>query len=101
MLAWVTVLLLTYLIVFEALFARTPGKRVLGLEVQDVDGTRPELPAVIYRNLFRVELLVPPPYIVALLSLLVMLASRHHQRPGDLVACTTVRRKRRGRPSHD
>lgn len=86
--------LLGYFIVFEALFARTPGKRLMGLEVQMVDGGRPSLPATIYRNLFRIELMLPPPWIVPMLCLLIMVGSPLHQRPGDLVARTTVRRTR-------
>lgn len=89
---WFVIALLFYFIVFEALFARTPGKRLMDLEVQDVEGGRPGLAAVIYRNVFRVELLVPPAYLVPLLSLLVMISTRHKQRPGDLVARTAVRR---------
>ena len=92
LLALFTVLLLGYFVVCEALFARTLGKRLLGLEVQDVDGGRPSFGSAIYRNVFRIELLLPPLYVVPVLSLLLMLTSQHCQRPGDLVARTTVRR---------
>ena len=47
---------------------------------------------MIYRNVFRIELLVPLPYLVPLLSLLVMISTPHNQRPGDLLARTVVRR---------
>lgn len=85
---------LLYFIVFEALFARTPGKRLLNLEVQTLEGGRPSLGALVFRNLFRIELLVPPPYLTLLVSVAVMLVSPQHQRPGDLVARTAVRRSR-------
>lgn len=94
LLAWFMVILLAYFIVFEALFARTPGKRIVGLEVQDLEGGPPDLAATLYRNLFRIELLILPLWIVPALSLVVMFLNPHHQRPGDLVARTAVRRTR-------
>jgi uncharacterized RDD family membrane protein YckC len=90
--AWFLIALVVYFSAFEALFARTPGKLLLGLEVQRLDGGRPGLASCLYRNLFRIELVLPPPYLVAPLSFLVMLMSDHHQRPGDLLASTCVRR---------
>lgn len=92
LIAWAVILLVAYLTLFEVLFASTPGKRLMGLEVQDVDGGRPSTSALIYRNVFRVEILVPPPYLVPLLSCLIMLSTPLRQRPGDLLARTTVRR---------
>jgi uncharacterized RDD family membrane protein YckC len=92
LIAWAVILLVAYLTLFEVLFASTPGKRLMGLEVQDIDGGRPSTSALIYRNVFRVEILVPPPYLVPLLSLLIMVSTPHRQRPGDLLARTTVRR---------
>ncbi|MCO5172077.1 MAG: RDD family protein [Planctomycetes bacterium] len=83
-----------YFAFFEALFARTPGKRLLDLEVQDLQGGRPSRWALLFRNLFRVELLLPPPYLTMMLSLLIVLVSPHRQRPGDLLARTAVRRAR-------
>lgn len=83
-----------YFAVFEALFARTPGKRLLDLEVQDLQGGRPTRWALLCRNLFRVELLLPPPYLTMMLALLMMVVSPHRQRPGDLLARTAVRRAR-------
>lgn len=87
-------LVLVYFVVFEALFARTPGKRLMNLEVQALEGGRPSVGALVFRNLFRIELLVPPPYLTLFLSVVVMLVSPQHQRPGDLVARTAVRRSR-------
>ncbi|MGE0710341.1 MAG: RDD family protein [Planctomycetota bacterium] len=92
LLAWFAALLLLYFIVCEGLFARTLGKRLVGIEVQDITGASPGWAAALYRNAFRIELLLPPLYVVPVLSLLVMLTSNHRQRPGDLVAFTTVRR---------
>ena len=92
--AWATGLLILYFTVFEVTLARTPGKRILGLEVQDVNGGRPTLSAILFRNAFRIELLIPPFYLVPVVSLVMMLTSRHTQRPGDFLAHTTVRRSR-------
>lgn len=92
--AWATGLLILYFTAFEATLGRTPGKRILGLEVQDVNGGRPPLSAILFRNAFRIELLIPPFYVVPVLSLVLMLTSRYTQRPGDFLAHTTVRRSR-------
>jgi uncharacterized RDD family membrane protein YckC len=92
--AWATGLVLVYFTVFEGFLGRTPGKRVLGLEVQDVTGGRASFSSIFYRNAFRIELLIPPFYIVPVLSLVLMLTTRYSQRPGDLLAHTTVRRTR-------
>lgn len=92
--AWATGLVLTYFTVFEGLLGRTPGKRILGLEVQDVAGGPAPFSAIFYRNAFRIELLIPPFYIVPVLSLVLMLTTRYSQRPGDLLAHTAVRRTR-------
>ena len=94
LITWFVIGLLAYFTAFEALLTWTPGKRVMKLEVQHVDGGRPGFAAMIYRNVFRIELLVPPPYLIPLLSLLVMISTPHNQRPGDLVARTAVRRVR-------
>jgi uncharacterized RDD family membrane protein YckC len=90
------VALIGYFAVLEAVFARTPGKRLLDLEVQDLAGGRPTRGALLFRNLFRVELLLPPPYLAMIVSLLVMMVSPQRQRPGDLLARTAVRRVRLG-----
>jgi uncharacterized RDD family membrane protein YckC len=90
LLAWAVVLLLGYFTLFEALFTRTPGKRLMGLEVQRVEGGRPGFLATLYRNAFRIELLLPPIHLMPLLSLLVMVMGPRRQRPGDLVARTVV-----------
>lgn len=99
--AWCGVALLAYLTVCEAIFGRTPGKRLLGLEVKTLDGKEASLLARLYRNLFRVEIifiatLIQVPtlgdqrFLVPLMALAVMLGTPRAQRPGDLVAGTVV-----------
>jgi uncharacterized RDD family membrane protein YckC len=110
--AWATLALLAYLTLCEAIFGRTPGKRLLGLEVKTTDGKTPSLVARLYRNLFRIELIfmgtvvqVPPlgsqpvgTIWIPMIALAVMLATPRAQRPGDLVAGTVVQRSRSARP---
>jgi uncharacterized RDD family membrane protein YckC len=107
--AWGAVGVIAYFAVIEAVFGRTPGKRILGLEVRDVaTGERPTPLALVYRNLFRIEVvfattvisLLSVAFWVPLLSLLVMLATPRTQRPGDIIAGTVVQRMRR-RASRD
>jgi uncharacterized RDD family membrane protein YckC len=103
--AWRTLACLAYLVGFEVLTGRTPGKRLYGLEVRALDGGTPTRLALLYRNLFRIELLVPfvqiPPWgeqrlivPLPLVALLVMLTSPRTQRPGDVIARTVVQRVR-------
>ncbi|MEZ6183629.1 MAG: RDD family protein [Planctomycetota bacterium] len=82
---------LGYFTLCELVWAKTFGKACVGLEVQDLAGGRAPWNAVLYRNLFRIELLIPPPHLLGALALLILVCSRHRQRPGDWVACTTVR----------
>ena len=89
--AFFTLGALAYFTACEVAFARTPGKAWVGLEVQDIAGGRAPWSAVLYRNLFRIELLLPPPNVLGALALLILVFSRHRQRPGDWVACTAVR----------
>jgi uncharacterized RDD family membrane protein YckC len=112
LLAWCTLALLGYLTVCEAVFGRTPGKRLLGLEIKTIDGKEPSLAARLYRNLFRIELIffatviqIPPlgdqrigAIPIPLIALAIMLATPRAQRPGDLVAGTVVQRARDPRP---
>ena len=112
LLAWCTLALLGYLTICEAVFGRTPGKRLLGLEIKTIDGKEPSLAARLYRNLFRVELIffatviqIPPlgdqrigAIPIPLIALAIMLATPRAQRPGDLVAGTVVQRARDPRP---
>jgi uncharacterized RDD family membrane protein YckC len=66
---------------------RTPGKVALGLRVLTLQGRRPDLPALVARNLVRLVDLVPGTYAVG--GWLVAAGSRS-QRLGDLVAGTVV-----------
>jgi uncharacterized RDD family membrane protein YckC len=85
--------LMAWLTLWEGAFRRTPGKWLLGLEVQDQDGGRPSATALLVRNLFRIELLLPPLWLAGLVTLTVMLLTPRHQRPGDLLARTVVVRR--------
>jgi uncharacterized RDD family membrane protein YckC len=106
--AWCSVAVIAWFAIVEAVFGRTPGKRVLGLEVRDAEtGERPAPLSLVYRNLFRIEVVFATTVIpllsfavwVPLLSLAVMLATPRTQRPGDLIAGTVVLREKR-RPRH-
>ncbi|MBI3723765.1 RDD family protein [bacterium] len=106
--AWATLGFVGYLCLFEVLFGRTFGKRIVGLEVRTLQGGTPPLLARIYRNLFRIELLflatpIPIaspwgdqklPLLVPFVALIVMVATPRTQRPGDVVAGTVVQRSR-------
>lgn len=87
------VALLGWLTGWEALVRRTPGKWLLGLEVQDVDGGRPPASALLLRNLFRIELLLPPVWLAGMLTIAIMLVTPRRQRPGDILARTVVVRR--------
>jgi len=76
-----------------ALRGRSPGKRVLGLAVVDLQGGPADLLALVTRNLLRPLDIIPGSYG---LGALVMLASSRAQRWGDLAAGTVVVRRRRG-----
>lgn len=81
-----------YCIVSEAGVGATPGKLLLGLRVCDENGNRPNLPAIIIRNVLRIELYfmlnLAPTAILAVLT-------RNRQRIGDLIARTVVVEKER------
>ncbi len=82
-----------YFPIFEIyLRGRTPGKKVMGLEVIDADGRRLAANAVIIRNMARLVDFLPE---LMLLGGLVALADRWHRRIGDFAAQTVVIRHRR------
>lgn len=92
--------MLGWLAIWEGVLCRTPGKWLLGLEVQDQDGGRPSAASLLVRNLFRIELLLPPVWLAGLVTLTVMLLTPRHQRPGDILARTVVvRRAQAPRPA--
>ncbi len=88
------------LIGYHALFGvfgagRTPGKRLMGLEVYDEHGFVPTPAQHLLRSVFwplEAFLMVPVP-----IGIVVMAATPRHQRLGDMVAGTVVLR----RPVHD
>ena len=89
-----TVLLL-YFTIFEWLLALTPGKAVFGIKVADYDTLAPvknnSFIRILIRNGYRVlELLSVFALITLPLILIVMTLSPRRQRPGDMVANTTV-----------
>ncbi len=80
-------LVVAYFIVCEAAFGLTPGKRLAGLRVTRVDGTRAGLWPVVVRNLLRpIEAWDSTVW----LGGIVILFSSRRQRSGDHLAGTVV-----------
>ncbi|HEX7900441.1 MAG TPA: RDD family protein [Planctomycetota bacterium] len=77
-----------YGLVLEAIFGWTPGKRILGLRVAGVDGTRAPLQAIALRNVVRLIDAVFP--LQLFLGMSFIMATRRRQRLGDLLAKTMV-----------
>jgi uncharacterized RDD family membrane protein YckC len=89
LLLWLVPFIPAYYIVFEAMVGATPGKLLLGLRVEKLDGRRFSLAAAVIRNLVRYADAMPFGwYFVA--AILITLTPRR-QRLGDLVAGTSVR----------
>lgn len=82
-----------YFPVMEALTGRTVGKFVTRTRVVDATGGRPSLVQALVRTLFRL-IEVNPLLIGGLPAGIAVLASRHKQRMGDMVARTYVLRER-------
>jgi len=80
---------LSYFLIFEATWSRTPGKYLQGLVVRNADGTRCSFGAVLIRTLLRV-LEVNPILLGALPAGLFVLLSSRKQRFGDILANTLV-----------
>ena len=77
-----------YMVLFEVLWlGYTPGKRLLGLRVVQLDGTPPDWGSSLLRNLLRLIDMLPFGYGCGILS---SLASPRFQRLGDMVAGTLV-----------
>lgn len=88
----VTVTILGYYIVFEALNGgRTPGKAAFGIRVASADGAPVSLGAVVLRTLMRLIDFLPSVYAAGAVAVLV---TPRNQRLGDLVANTVVIRDR-------
>jgi uncharacterized RDD family membrane protein YckC len=77
----------TYYAVLEGLFGATVGKGMARLRVTDLEGRRLGWQAAIVRNLARLLDVLPFAY---LLGGILTLATRRHQRLGDLVSGTIV-----------
>ncbi len=69
---------------------QTPGKRLFGLRVMDLNGLRLRFSQVVIRNLLRAVDSLPLAYLVGGLA---CFGSRHGQRLGDLAANTIVARR--------
>jgi len=81
---------LPYFYFFEYYWMKTPGKRLLGIEVMEMGREKPSMEAVLARNIGRYFDLVVGLFVF---SLIFMVFSRNRQRIGDLVADTVVVRK--------
>ncbi len=84
---WLALLWVTYYAVLEGFFGATLGKRLAGLRVTDLEGRRIGWQAAIVRNLARLLDVLPFAY---LLGGILTLATKRHQRLGDLLAGTLV-----------
>ena len=80
---------LSYYLIFEALWSRTPGKFFQGLEVRRLDGSRCDLKASAIRTLLRV-LEANPLLFGGLPAGIAILSSEKRQRLGDKLAGTIV-----------
>lgn len=70
--------------VSEIFTGRTLGKALLGLQVVDLEGRRPELKQTLLRNVLKLLDLIAPPLLI------LPLAGPQRQRLGDMVARTVV-----------
>jgi len=84
---WLALLWVTYYAVLEGLFGATFGKRLAGLRVTDLEGRRIGWQMAIVRNLARLLDVLPFAY---LLGGILTLATKRHQRLGDMLAGTIV-----------
>jgi len=101
---WVFALQWGYFLFFEWLWAgQTPGKRVMGLRVLQMNGTSISFVQAAVRNIVRAAD-APLPLCYAL-GFIVAVCNRHHRRLGDLAAGTFVvhmeRKARAVRPLPD
>jgi uncharacterized RDD family membrane protein YckC len=80
---------LAYYFGLEALYARTPGKAIMGLKVVTLDDGPYTFGRVLVRNLLRIVDGLPGFYLVGLIFILL---TNEHQRLGDVAANTTVAR---------
>jgi uncharacterized RDD family membrane protein YckC len=85
----VCVLYLLYFFVFEAVWSRTPGKFLTGLEVRRTDGSAGNARAAAIRTLARI-LEANPLLFGGLPAGIAILFTKRKQRLGDLIAGTVV-----------
>lgn len=85
---WALVLL--YFFAFEATIGQTVGKRLLGLRITRLDGSRPSTAAIAGRTLLRIVDWLPMMYLVGFIVMLCTGVRR--QRVGDLLTATVVTR---------
>ena len=79
---------IAYAAVFEACWAATPGKRLMGARVVDEHGDRCGLGRIVTRNVLRaVEFF---PFLDLVPTLILVLLTRNRQRLGDLIGGTVV-----------
>jgi len=81
---------LLYFTLFEAAWARTPGKIVAGMRVATLEGAKPTLFESFLRNLLRLLWVTPFFVVFIALDLWSLRASELDQRMGDLAAGTVV-----------
>ncbi len=70
----------------ELVFARTLGKRIIGLRTAQLDGTRPRAWQLLTRGLLKILDLLPSTWLLLILPVI----GPHRQRLGDLVGRTVV-----------
>jgi uncharacterized RDD family membrane protein YckC len=80
-------LVLLYFFSLEMATGRTIGKKILGLKVVSVDGTRPGVGRIAIRTLFRLVDWLP---FFNLVGFILVVSLKSRQRLGDLVAKTVV-----------
>lgn len=81
------VVIVLYFILLEGALGATIGKKLLGLQVVQVDGTRPGLKQAVIRNLLRIVDSLPA---LNILGVALILTSPEKARFGDRVAGTRV-----------
>jgi uncharacterized RDD family membrane protein YckC len=86
-LIWVA-LAFVYYFVTESRWARTLGKRLLGLRVERLNGSAPASGAIVARTLLRAIDVLPVFYLIGFM--VVLSAGKGRQRLGDLAAGTVV-----------
>ena len=82
-----SIIFFVYLIIAEAIWAQTLGKKLFGIKVMMQDGKSCTVAGAILRNVFRIVDVIFGGY---LLALIVMTITPKRQRIGDLIAKTVV-----------